>query len=372
MSSNNRHVTGTLELNDKGFGHLRATDKNYAARSNDPFVSRELVQRFVMRGGETVTGTLGREARNGSPAVTRVEEISGMPAGAYVEVKPIGDLVPIDPCEALHFETPGGPLSMRVLDLMTPIGKGQRGLIVAPPRTGKTVLLQQIAAGISANHPEAYLLVLLIDERPEEVTEMRRTVHGEVVASSNDHDIASHVRIARLMIERAKRMVEAGQDVVVLLDSLTRLGRAFNANVGTSGRTMSGGLDIRALAEPKSIFGSARNIEGGGSLTIIASALVQTGSRMDEVIFQEFKGTGNMEIVLTRDLSDKRIWPAIDLAQSGTRKEEKLLTPDAFEKVCRIRRRLNGKSVVADMTDLLSVLGRFPDNKSFLAALTPA
>ncbi|HPZ99861.1 MAG TPA: transcription termination factor Rho, partial [Phycisphaerae bacterium] len=258
------------------------------------------------------------------------------------------------------------PMSMRVIDLLTPIGRGQRGLIAAPPRTGKTVLLQQMAAGIAANHPDLYMMVLLIDERPEEVTEMRRTVRGEVVASSNDQDVASHLRIARLMIAKAKRMVEAGQHVLILLDSLTRLGRAFNQAVRSSGRIMSGGVDINALTEPKAIFGAARNIEGGGSLTILASALIETGSRMDELIFNEFKGTGNMEIMLNREMANLRIWPAMDLKQSGTRKEELLLGAAAVEKIARIRRQIAGMPNDKAMLTLIDALSKYPDNESFL------
>jgi transcription termination factor Rho len=296
-----------------------------------------------------------------------VVSINGRNRDEYLDVKPFEELTAIDPQDAIRFETEDGPLSMRVVDLMTPIGFGQRGLLVAPPRTGKTVLLQQMAAGVAANHPDVYMMVLLIDERPEEVTDMRRTVHGEVVASSNDHDIASHVRIARLMIEKAKRMVECGRDVVILLDSLTRLGRAFNARIRGGGRIMSGGLDIRALVEPKSIFGAARNAEEGGSLTIIASCLIETGSRMDEVIFNEFKGTGNMEIMLCRELANRRTWPAMDLNRSGTRKEERLLAPAALEVSHQIRRTLLGKDPAYPMEVLLEAMAKHPDNEQFVS-----
>ena len=258
---------------------------------------------------------------------------------------------------------------MRIIDLMTPIGLGQRGLIVAPPRTGKTILLQQMAHGVATNHPNVYMMVLLIDERPEEVTEMRRTVHGEVIASSNDQDVASHVRIARLMIAKAKRHVEAGEDVVVLLDSLTRLGRAFNVAERGNGRTMSGGITAGALNEPKAIFGAARNVEGGGSLTIIASALIDTGSRMDEVIFNEFKGTGNMEIMLSRWLANKRIWPAIDLNESGTRKEELLLDPESLAVSQNIRRTLLNRGPERAMESLLEAMGKTKTNAEFVQQL---
>jgi transcription termination factor Rho len=331
-----------------------------------------IAQRYHLRGGETITGTMikprGKQGRR-APEVVEVETINSLPADEAAEVRPLTELTAVDPREPIRFEIDGGPLTMRVVDLMTPIGRGQRGLIVAPPRTGKTVLLQHMAAGVAANDPDVYVMVLLIDERPEEVTEMRRNVRGEVVASSNDLDVASHVRIARLMIEKAKRMVECGTHVFILLDSLTRLGRAFNAFAGNSGRIMSGGLDSRALIEPKAIFGAARNIEDGGSLTIIATALIDTGSRMDEVIFNEFKGTGNMEIMLSRDLANKRIWPAIDLQMSGTRKEELLLDPDTLAASHRIRRELGRRAPDLDMQNLLETLQRFPDNKSFVVSL---
>lgn len=288
-------------------------------------------------------------------------------SGEYLEAKPFEELTAIDPQEPLRFETRGGPLSMRVVDLMTPIGLGQRGLIVAPPRTGKTVLLQQMAAGVAANHPEVHIIVLLIDERPEEVSEIRRTVHGEVAASCNDRDTASHIRVARGTIEKAKRLVECGRDVLILLDSLTRLGRAFNAHIRGGGRIMSGGLDIRALTEPKSIFGAARNIENGGSLTIVASCLIETGSRMDQVIFNEFKGTGNMEIMLSREMANKRLWPAIDLDASGTRKEERLLTPQALAVSQRIRRNLHTKAPERAMMNLLDEMQKHPSNAEFIA-----
>ena len=358
---------GVLELSNRDGGFLRDPKKNYRVTPNDVRVSSKLIQKFGLRGAESICGASSARGKRGNAELAEIESINEMPAGEYLDVKGILDLTPVDPNERLRFETDGGPLTMRVIDLLMPIGKGQRGLICAPPRTGKTVLLQQMAAGISANHPEIYMMVLLVDERPEEVTEMRRTVHGEVVASSNDSDIKSHVRIARLMIERSKRLVECGRDVLILLDSLTRLGRAFNAFVSSSGRTMSGGLDIRAMLEPKAMFGAARNIEDGGSLTIVASALIETGSRMDELIFNEFKGTGNMEIMLTRELADRRIWPAINLNASGTRKEELLLTEKALKQSHRIRRALKGREPIQDMQTLLESLGKFPSNEEWLA-----
>ena len=344
-------------------GVLRDPKRNYSPRPADPVVSSEMIRRFSLRGGETLSGLVA--GHGAQRRLAQIEQINDAAPDAYLETRPFAELTVIDPDRALRFETPGGPTSMRAVDILTPIGRGQRGLIVAAPRTGKTILLQQMAHGLAVNHPDIYTIVLLIDERPEEVTDMRRNVHGEVVASSNDENIASHVRVARLILSKAQRMVETGKDVFILLDSLTRLGRAFNAFVGTTGRTMSGGLDIRALAEPKQIFGAARNIEDGGSLTIVATALIETGSRMDEVIFNEFKGTGNMELMLTRDLANLRIWPAIDIPASGTRKEDRLLGPDVIEKVYRIRRRLAGMPPDRAMTTLIAELEKFPDNATY-------
>ena len=341
---------------------------------------RELVKRYRLRGGEFVTGRFGLGKRGrGQPVLKTADSIGDLKVDEYHDLMPFEDLDVVHPDGQIRFETPDGSMSMRVVDLFTPIGKGQRGLIVSPPRTGKTVLLQQMALGVLANHPETHLMMLLIDERPEEVTEMRRVIckNGsgwhegmpEVVYSSNDHEPKNHARIAKLMIERAKRFVEMGKDVVILLDSLTRLGRAFNNLVGSSGRTMTGGLDIRALEIPKQIFGAARKIEGGGSLTIIASVLVETGSRMDDFIFQEFKGTGNMELVLSRELSNLRIWPAMNLAESGTRKEEMLLGPEAYEKVCRLRRRLMSMSPTKQMQTILSEFAKYKTNAEHLRNL---
>lgn len=359
-------VQGTYEPEPRGGGYLRSAEHNYRVQPADCRVPQNLARAHRLRGGELIRGT-GRRG-SGGPGVLleQIESIDDLSPGDRGERRPFEELTAIDPQTPVRFETPGGPVSMRVVDLLTPIGLGQRGLIVAPPRTGKTVLLQQMAAGFAANHPQSYMMVLLIDERPEEVTEMRRTVHGEVVHSSNDQNIASHVRIARLMIERARRMVECGRDVFILLDSLTRLGRAFNAAIQTTGRIMSGGLDVRALEEPKSIFGAARNVEHGGSLTIIASALIDTGSRMDEVIFNEFKGTGNMEIVLSREMANRRVWPAIDLNQSGTRKEERLLTPQALQVSYKIRRSLLERDPIRGMETLTATLAKFKTNAEFL------
>ena len=372
MSDTTATVVGTFEADGRGGGALRRAEANYRVRPDDPRVPLGLVSRSRLRGGESVQGVprdsaagRGRRGRE----IAEITTINGLNPDEYAGLPPLEELTAIDPREPMRFETPGGPLTMRVVDLLTPIGRGQRGLIVSPPRTGKTILLQHMAAGVAANYPDVHIMVLLVDERPEEVTEMRRNVHGEVVASSNDQDVASHVRVARLMINRAKRMVECGRNVLILLDSLTRLGRAFNNYARNTGRIMSGGLDAGALREPKAIFGAARNVEGGGSLTIMATALIDTGSRMDQVIFNEFKGTGNMEIMLSRDLANKRIWPAIDLAMSGTRKEELLLEPDVLAVSHRIRRELINRPPEPAMQLLLEKLGAHPDNKSFVASL---
>ncbi len=354
-----------LELSEHGDGYLRRPKTNLAIKPDDPFVPAKIVTRFGLRGGELLQGE-GVPADNGGPVSLELREINGIPAEKWETPPPLEETVAIDPHRPLRFSTSDGPLSTRIVDLFTPIGFGQRGLLVASPRTGKTVLLQQMAHGISVNHPDVYMVVLLVDERPEEVTEMRRNVRGEVFASSNDHDAQSHVRLARLVIQRARRLVECGQHIVILLDSITRLARAFNHTVGSSGRTMTGGLDIRALQEPKQIFGAARAIENGGSLTIIASALVDTGSRADDFIFEEFKGTGNMELRLDRELANMRLWPAVNLQESGTRKEEKLLDPDTLAKVIMLRRQLNDLPPAKQIETLLSNMGLHKDLESFL------
>jgi transcription termination factor Rho len=364
------HVEGVLELCGKGLAFVRDVKRHLVPRSDDPLVSNEGIRKLGLRGGELLTGPVDHDPRRpGTRRLNRIETIEGVPAKDWLPPTPLHETTAIDPHEPLHFDTKGGPVTMRVVDLFTPIGRGQRGLIVAPPRTGKTILLQHMAHGIAVNHPDIHMIVMLIDERPEEVTDMRRNVHGEVIASSNDLSVESHVRVARLVIERARRMVEMGQQIVVLLDSITRLARAFNNYVGSSGRTMTGGLDIRALQEPKQIFGSARNVEGGGSLTILATALIDTGSRADEFIFQEFKGTGNMELVLDRELANLRIWPAMNLQLSGTRKEEKLLPADALSKVTMLRRQLSDMPPVKQMMTLLERMQPYDDLAGFLHSL---
>ena len=358
---------GVLELVEQRAGFVRDPKRSFAPRPADPYISPEAVRKFQLRGGEWISGpTITVRKGNRNVKLERITSINGSDASSWTPPPDLNDQTVIDPHEVLRFDTKGGPLTMRIVDLLTPIGRGQRGVIVAPPRTGKTILLQQMANGLRDNHPDVFVIVLLIDERPEEVTEMRRSVHGEVIASSSDHDVKSHVRVARLAIERAKRMVESGQHVVILMDSLTRLARAFNNFIRSSGRTMTGGLDIRALQEPKQMFGAARTIEDGGSLTIIATALVDTGSRADEFIFQEFKGTGNMELVLDRDLANLRIWPAMKIRESGTRKEEKLLPPDMLEKMWAIRRRVDNMPPVKQIEMLLEQMKPYPDMETFL------
>lgn len=369
MAKKTQPAEGVLELIKGRAGFLRSPERNYRPVTGDVHVSAGWVERYRLAGGEYVVGVAGPPKRGPAPTLVEIHSINGLPPEEYAERRPFNELTVINPDVRLRFETPGGPLAMRVVDLLTPIGRGQRGLIVAPPRTGKTTLLRQMALGVLANHPELELLVLLVDERPEEVTEMRRTVRGEVVASSNDESVESHVRTARMVIERAKRLVEAGRHVFLLIDSLTRLGRAFNHYVGSSGRTLSGGLDARAMQEPKAMFGAARNTEDGGSLTIIASALIDTGSRMDELIFNEFKGTGNMEIVLSRELADRRIWPAIDLQKSGTRREELLLSGEELEQAARIRRTLDPRAPAEAMQSLLRALEKYPSNEAFISAI---
>jgi transcription termination factor Rho len=324
------------------------------------------MSQFRLRQGVRVTGRVEPGARGGEgPRLTELIEIEGHAPDSYLGLRGFDELTAVDPHERIRLETGSEPLGMRVMDLLTPIGKGQRGLIVAPPRTGKTILLQQLAAAVARNHPELHLLVLLVDERPEEVTEMKRTVHGEVIASSSDHDIEEHIRLAQLTVDRAKRIAETGGEVLILLDSLTRLARAYNKG-SNSGRTMSGGMDIKAMDVPKRLFGAARKFDEGGSLTVLATALIETGSRMDELIFQEFKGTGNMEVVLDRRLSDRRVWPAIDIQQSGTRKEERLFDPETLARVTLLRRSLSELKPVDAMESLVRQLAKYPDNAAFL------
>jgi transcription termination factor Rho len=370
-------VEGVLELHPRGFGFLRNPARSYLAQPGDPYVSAILIQKHGLAEGLLLKGAIEANRRGPGPAgprLARIDLIEGQPTENY-RPRRFDDLTPIDPHEQIILETGQEPLTTRVMDLLTPIGKGQRGLIVAPPRTGKTVLLQHIAQAVTQNHPEMHLILLLIDERPEEVTEFRRQIQGmgrgEVVASSSDLDSANHARTAEIVVERAKRLAEQGRQVFVLLDSLTRLARAYNKNVGNGGRTMSGGVDVRALEIPKRLFGSARVFEEGGSLTVLGTALIETGSRMDDVIFQEFKGTGNMELVLDRKLAERRVYPAMDVAASGTRKEERILHPDVLSRVTVMRRGLVNLSPTQAMEGLVRKLGEQPNNAAFLLKLSP-
>ncbi|MFM8292152.1 MAG: transcription termination factor Rho, partial [Planctomycetia bacterium] len=361
--------SGVLEMHPNGYGFLRSADTNYTRERTDPFVPATMIERYRLREGVSIKALVQPGRRQQGPRVREIQEVEGMAADLYSNVKSFDQLTPINPETWLRLETGQQPLTTRVMDLLTPLGKGQRALIVAPPRTGKTVMLQQISQAVSANHPELALVMLLVDERPEEVTDMRRTVKGDVLASSLDCDVESHVRLSQLVIERCKRMAETGKDVFLLMDSITRMARAFNKWVGNTGRTMSGGVDIKALDIPKKLFATARVFEEGGSLTIVATALVDTGSRMDELIFQEFKGTGNMELVLDRKLADRRVWPAIDISQSGTRREEKLLDPNTLHACNMLRRTLSSMHHVDAMEQLTKQLAKFKSNREFITLI---
>lgn len=334
----------------------------------DPFVSASMISREGIRNGQTIQGMVG-PGRNGGPVLQEIELINGAEPEKAREWSVIRDLVSIAPNERFRLETGTDDLSMRIVDLITPIGRGSRGLLVAAPRTGKTIILQQIATAVSQNHPDVYVLALLIDERPEELTEMSRTIHGEVVGSSLDQTHGEHRRLAKLVADVATRRVEAGEDVLLIMDSITRMSRAFNKSNVNSGRTLTGGIDASALEIPRNIFGAARNVEDGGSLTIIATALIDTGSRMDDYIYEEFKGTGNLELVLSRDLANARIWPAIDVLQSGTRREELLFTPEEHRSVALIRRGLADRKPREAMETLIRAISKFPNNAAFLAQL---
>jgi len=378
-------ASGVLQINEKGFGFLRHPETNYLPSPKDVFVPRGLIQHFRLREGVQLSGTAsasdnghgghgspggrGARGRSQSDQMTSIELINGIDPDQYVRIPEFTKLTSVDPTERLELSAGNPNLSMRVLDLIAPIGKGQRGLIVAPPKTGKTTLIEEIAEAVADNHPETHLVVLLVDERPEEVTHMKRRVRGEVIASSSDQNSEFHLQITHLVHERVKRMVECKQDVVMLLDSITRLARASNRETSRRGRTMSGGVDSRALEFPRKFFGAARKAEEGGSLTIIGTALIDTGSQMDEVIFQEFKGTGNLEIQLDRKLAERRIFPAIDISKSGTRKEEKLFDADTMPQINLLRRALAGKKSIEAMEMLLKGLSETRDNREFLERL---
>jgi len=361
---------GVLEVLPDGYGFLRSSEYNYLPSADDIYVSPSQIKRFSLKVGDTVDGEL-RPPKEGERffALLRVNAINGRPPDGYGERVAYDVLTPAYPDQQIRLETTPEEYSTRIIDLFTPVGKGQRGLIVAQPRTGKTVLLQKLANAISTNYPEYYLMVLLVDERPEEVTDFNRTVRAEVIASTFDEAPERHIQAADLVLEKAKRLVEAGQDVVVLLDSLTRLARAHNAVFRGEGRTMSGGLEATALRGPKKFFGAARAVEEGGSLTVIATALVDTGSRMDDVIFEEFKGTGNMEMVLSRELADRRIYPAIDIQRSATRREEMLVPADRLSRVWVMRRLLADMSSVEALEFLLEQMRDTPSNDAFLESM---
>ncbi len=355
---------GIVEISGKGFGFIRDAKRGFSQHPSDIFVTPELVRRYHLRDGQWLKGET-RKSNRGSQ-LHRILEINGDEPEKARNLPAFDELTVISPLERIRLETVPERYTTRIIDLMTPIGKGQRGLIVAPPRTGKTTLLQHMAAAVAKNHPELKLIILLVDERPEEVTDFKRTCpHAEIMASSNDMDVKSHTRIATLCMERAKRLVEAGKDVFILLDSITRVGRAFN-NAATGGRTMSGGLDTRALEIPRKIFAAARNTEEAGSLTIMATALIETNSRMDDVIFQEFKGTGNMELVLDRRISEQRIYPAVDIFLSGTRREELLVPADDLHKIHVVRRGLSGYKPMEAIERLIFFAKKFPTNEQML------
>jgi len=366
---NNKKVIaeGVLEVLNEGYGFVRTNENNYVPSPEDIYVSPNMIKRWRLKTGDTLRGFI-RVPKNKEKyfAYTKLMEVNSNPPKESLNRKSFDSLTPYYPTQRLELEVDPKDMSTRIMDLLVPIGMGQRGLIVAPPRTGKTILLQKIANAITTNHPEVELIVLLIDERPEEVTDMQRTVDGEVVSSTFDEHAERHVKVADMIIEKAKSMVEYGKNVVILLDSITRLARANNTIVPHSGKILSGGVDSNALNKPKSFFGAARNIEEGGSLTIIATALIETGSRMDDVIFEEFKGTGNMELVLDRRLVDKRVFPAIDIEKSGTRKEELLLPDDVLNRIWVLRKVLAPMGVVERVEFLRDKMSKTKNNKQFL------
>ncbi len=358
---------GVLEVLPDGYGFLRSSDYNYLPSPDDIYVSPSQIKKFALRTGDFVSGQV-RPPKEGERffALLRVEAVNGIEPNKVRGRTLFDNLTPVYPTKKLELESAPGEYSMRVMDLLAPIGKGQRGLIVSPPKTGKTILLQKIANSVARNNPEVHIIVLLIDERPEEVTDMERSIQGDVISSTFDEPPERHVQVANMVIEKAKRLVEANEDVVILLDSITRLARAHNIVVPHSGRILSGGVDSNALHKPKRFFGAARNIEDGGSLTIIATALIDTGSRMDDVIFEEFKGTGNMELVLDRNLSDRRIFPAMDVNRSGTRKEELLIKEDDLAKLWILRKILSPLNSIEAMEFLLDKMRGTKNNKEFI------
>src|SRR5689334_12775929 len=372
--SNNSTATadlgsGYLEISEKGFGFLRTAENHFHPKPSDIFVTPDTIKRNFLREGSLVEGPTQPPHRGNSPQLKAVDKVNQVPFEDYTKTVRFENLTTIDPIEKFKLETSPDLIETRVIDMVTPIGKGTRGLIVAPPRTGKTTILKQIANAITENHPDVHVMVLLIDERPEEVTDFQRSVKAEVVASSNDQDLETHVRLSRFMIERCRRMVEAGRDVFVLLDSITRVARAYNSVHGGSGRTMTGGVDARALEIPRKMFAAARKIEEGGSLTIIATALVDTGSRMDELILQQFKWTANMELILDRKHSDRRLFPAIDIPKSGTRREEKLFAGKHLEAIRKLRRTLVDLNPIEAMETLVAACKKHQTNDELLSKL---
>ena len=361
-----KQVEGMLDIVDNKAGILLDPLRGGKTSPLDPYVTRELVRRFKLKKGSLIKADANSDNKRPNPKVQFIHSVDGLSIHERKKLFRFDQLTTIQPKQKLNLECKDGRMTTRVLDLFCPIGKGQRALIVAPPRAGKTTILHDIAKGVEENHPECHLMVMLIDERPEEVTDFKRTVDAEIYASSNDEEVKNHLRIAELAIERAKRLVESKKDVVLLMDSITRLSRAYNANSGKSGRTMTGGLDVRALEKPRQIFSSARNSEEAGSLTIVATALIETGSKMDELIFQEFKGTGNSEIILDRKVAELRLWPAINLASSGTRKEEDLVKPEVLEKTSFLRRAMSPMKVIDAAETLLERLDKTSSNKEFL------
>ncbi len=359
-------MKGVLDVLPDGSGYLRQVENSYQDDPKDPFVPANMIRREGLRPGTDITGIAG--ARKGRIQLISLETAGGVDPEECRDRPAFQRLTSVDPHERLAIDA-SNDISMRILDLVTPIGKGQRGLIVASPRTGKTILLQKIAQSIQAAHPEVHLMVVLVDERPEEITEMRRSTHAEVIHSSNDHPPERHIKVVEMVLERSRRLVEGGQDAMILLDSLTRVARSYNSQTRGSGRTLSGGLDSRTMLKPREFFGAARKTEEGGSLTIIATALIDTGSRMDDVIFEEFKGTGNMELVLDRSIAEKRVWPAINIQKSGTRKEEKLRSEDDQRRINLLRRALADSSSAEALQVLLSKLEKTGSNKEFLSLM---
>jgi len=366
------YTMGVLDATRDGHGFIRSPAKGYAPHPEDAYIPPAVLRSYGFRDGATVDGEVGPPKRRGqNPQLVRPTSICAVEPHLYYKTSTWDSLTVIDPQRRIDLTEDTNDITLRIIDMLCPIGFGQRGLLVSPPRAGKTIILQKIAQAVQENHPEAYLMVLLVDERPEEATAMRRAVKGEVAVSTNDKPPENHVRVTETALKKAKRLVETGMDVVILMDSLTRLGRAYNLLQRGGGRTLSGGMDSRTLERPKAFFGAARKVEDGGSLTIIATALIDTGSRMDQVIFEEFKGTGNMELVLDRDLAEQRIWPAIDVNKSGTRKEELLLAPSFLEKVYMLRRVLNKVRPVEAMELLTDRMGKTGDNEEFVNSLSP-